>query len=136
MAGEKPTAGFVLSLVGGIFWLIQALVLFALASFFESMGGLVGIGGLGGIGNTLAIISLIFAILIILGGVLMFVKPPQAKIWGVLTLVFSVIGFLFLGGFIIGSILGLVGGILGLVWKPSMPPMMAPGMAPPPMPPQ
>lgn len=114
--------------------MLQALVFFVLASFLEMLGGLVLIPGLGGIGTTLAIISFVFFILILLGGVLMFVKPAQAKIWGVVTLVFSVIGFIFLGGLIIGSILGLVGGILGIVWKPPMQPTMAPTAPPTPPP--
>ena len=134
MAGEKPTAGFVLSLVGGIFWVIQALVFVVLASFLESMGSLVGVGGVGMVGGIFAAVSFIFAIVIILGGVMMYAKPAQAKVWGILTLVFALVGFLFLGGFFLGSILALIGGILGLVWKPSMP-MPAPMMQQP-MPPQ
>jgi hypothetical protein len=135
MAGEKPTAGFVLSLVGGIFWVIQALVFVVLASLLESMGLIAGFGGAGMIGGLLAGVSFVFAILIILGGVMMFVKPPQAKIWGILVLVFAVIGFLFGGGFFIGSILALIGGILGLVWKPPMQ-MPPPMQMQQPMPPQ
>src|SRR5947199_10114462 len=71
-------------------------------------------------------------------GILLYVKPQQHVVWGVLVIVFSVVSLFYtLGGFIIGLILGLIGGILGAVWKPPAP--MAPGMMqpmPPNMPPQ
>jgi len=133
LASEKPTAGFVLSLVGGIFWILQAVVFFALSSLMESLGAGMGLAGMGAVGTLLGGISLLFAILILLGAAMMYARPAQAKIWGIVTLIFAVIGFLFLGGFYIGSILALVGGILGIVWKPPAQPMAQPAVqAPPP----
>ncbi len=133
MASEKPTAGFVLSLVGGIFWVLQAVVFFALASMMESLGAGLGFAGMGAVSTLLGGISLLFAVLILLGAAMMYARPAQAKIWGIVTLVFAVIGFFFVGGFYIGSILALVGGILGIVWKPPMQPMAQPmAQAPPP----
>lgn len=131
-----------LSLIGGIIILLVGLLIYAAANI---LGALLAAGGVGdtvpgwvGVPMTIAtigIIGLVTGLLVIVGGVLMFVRPKEHVIWGALTLVFSIVSILGFGGFILGLLLGLIGGILGIVWKPPMP-MMAPSMAPPPMPPQ
>ncbi len=50
--------------------------------------------------------------------VLLRLKPNQRQTWGILVLVFSILGFFGFGGFIVGSVLGIVGGIMTLRWKP------------------
>ena len=91
--------------------------------------------------NALTMIGAIGAvngILVMVFGVLLYVRPHQHVVWGVLIIVFSIVSlFDSLGGFFIGLILGLIGGIMGVVYKPPAP--MAPGMMqpmPPSMPPQ
>jgi len=42
----------------------------------------------------------------------------QPRTWSVLILVFSVLSFVGMGGFIVGAVLGIVGGALVLKWKP------------------
>jgi hypothetical protein len=128
---EKPTAAFVLSLIGGIFILLGAIVVMALASV---LGSFMVLGG--GDPNIVYIygaVGLIFAILVLVGAVMLWMKPQQHVAWGVVVLLFSLFSIITTGGFFIGLILGLIGGILGIVWKPPAP--MAPGMAPPMMPP-
>ncbi len=126
---EKPTAAFVLSLIGGIFMLLGSLIWLALGAFmafFPTFG--LGVTLLGAIG-------LIFSIIVILGGVMMYTRPEQHVMWGVIVLILSIVNIPFtFAGIIIGFILGLIGGILGLVFKPSMPMAApyAPPMAPPP----
>ncbi len=124
---EKPTAAFVLSLIGGIFLILGALVWFvvgALFAFFPTLG--LGFATLGAIG-------LVLAIIVILGGVMMYVKPEQHVAWGAIVLILSFVSIPFtFAGIIIGFILTLVGGILGLVFKPT-PMMPAAAYAPPPM---
>jgi hypothetical protein len=44
----------------------------------------------------------------------------QRKTWSVLILVFSVLSFVGLGGFIVGAVLGIVGGALVLRWRPTI----------------
>jgi len=133
---EKPTAAFVLSLIGGIFILLVGLAIAVLGSILGSMIG--GVGGPAGAADVITlygIVGLVNGLLVIVFGVLLYVKPQQHVIWGVLVLILSIASwFTTLGGFFIGLILGLIGGILGIAWKPPM--QMAAPMMQQPMPPQ
>ena len=134
---EKPTAGFVLSLFGGIFILLGGAVMAAIMASLSGMFGAFGFGDFG-LGLTMmGALGAIFGLIVIIGGVMMYVKPDQHVLWGVIVLVLAIISlpFSLLGGFIIGFILALVGGILGIVFKPTMPmaaPYAPPPVAPPP----
>lgn len=123
---EKPTAAFVLSLIGAIFYILAALVIVAAISTFGFLIPFAGIavvfvGGLG----------LISGVVMIVGAAMMNSSDKgRVRTGSILVLVFCLIGAIFTaGGFFIGFILALIGSILGLVWKP---PVMAP---PPPSPP-
>ncbi|TLZ98129.1 MAG: hypothetical protein E6J94_05275 [Methanobacteriota archaeon] len=136
VTSEKPTAGLVLSLIGGIFILLVGILIAAVGGFMGSLPGVPG-GGANMV-TLLGVVGIVNGLLVMVFGILLYVKPQQHVVWGVLVIVFSVVSlFDTLGGFIIGLILGLIGGILGAVWKPPAP--MAPGMMqpmPPSMPPQ
>ena len=113
MPVRKPTAAFVLALIGGIFILLWGLVIVAigLAAQSESFGLFGGdITTLGAVESTLGILVVIF-------GVLLFVMPDHHVVFGVLVLVFSIVSLVGLGGLIIGFILGLIGGALGIAHK-------------------
>lgn len=110
---EKPTAAFVLSLIGGIFILLAGVVLGTLGAAFTFF--------LGGIGGVIGIFGLIWGIIVIIGSVMLYSQPEQHTVWGIIILVFSILSwFGALGGFLIGFILGLVGGILAIVFKPDL----------------
>ncbi len=132
---EKPTAAFVLSLIGGIFILLVGALI---AAVFATLGGLLGGFGLGNFGLGMALlgtIGLIVGLIIIIAAAMLYMKPQQHVIWGVLILILSIVSIPFaFGGFIIGFILALIGGILGIVFKPQAPMAApyAPPMAPPP----
>ncbi len=129
MAGEKPTAAFVLSLIAAIFILLNGVVIAVygaiLFAFFP------------GVAVLIAAVGLIFGILVLVGAILLWTNPNMHAAGGILVLLFSIFSLIIGGGFILGFILGLVGGILGIVWKPPAPmmPMQQP-MQPPMMPPQ
>src|SRR5256885_3696365 len=127
---EKPTAAFVLSLIGGIFILLGAIVVMAIMS---AIGSFMVIGGSADILVIYGAVGIIFALIVLVGAVMLWMKPQQHVAWGVVVLLFSLFSIITTGGFFIGLILGLIGGILGIAWKPPAP--MAPGMAPPMMPP-
>ncbi len=138
MVEDKPTAAFALSLVGGIFVLLNG-VMWAIAGGSGSLWGL-GFFDFSGILLLCGAIGIIFGFLIILGGIMMYVNPNQHVMWGVIVLILSILSLGIGGGFFIGFILGLIGGILALVWKPTpqmvMPmyvqPYPQPFMQPPP----
>ena len=137
MAGEKPTAGFVLGLIGGILILLCGffLVTIALAaSALQSAMPVPVLFDVGGALMTFALIGVVFGLIVIVGSVMMWIRPQQHLIWGVIVLLFSLFSIVALGGFILGLILGLIGGILGIVFKPAAPMAApyAPPMAPPP----
>lgn len=132
---EKPTAAFVLSLIGGIFILLGGALIAAIAG---TLGGVFSMLGFGDFGLGLALVGtlgLVFGLIIIIGGVMMYMKPQQHVMWGAIVLILAIVSIPFsLAGFVIGFILALVGGILGLVFKPQAPMAApyAPPMAPPP----
>src|SRR6266705_4847066 len=135
---EKPTAAFVLSLIGGIFVLLVGIAFAVLGSILRNM--VCWIGGPDGATDIIVwygVIGFVNGLLMIVFGVLLYIRPTQHVVWGALVLILSIASFFTtLGGFFIGLILGLIGGILGIVWKPPAPmagmaPMMPPSMPPP-----
>lgn len=121
---KRATAGFIVSLVGGIIDAIVALIIIGVAGFIseldETIPGFTDAGLTDAAGfaiATVGAIGLILAILVIVGAILIYM-PGKEVIGGILVLVFSIIcAFFTLGGFIIGLILGIVGGALGIAKK-------------------
>lgn len=119
---NKPTAAYILSLLGGIFGLLASLVFIALGAVayaaFSSIdyyyGGYADYGAFGWGWATLIGIGvwvLIASILIIVFAGKLKAHPLEHTKWGALILIFSIIG---LGG----GLLAFIGGILALVYKP------------------
>ena len=105
---NKPTAAYVLSLIGGILGLIIGfilIVIFVSLGFFIYDVGIVIYFGIG-------IWCIISSIIVIVAASKLNSEPMEHTKWGVLILIFSIIG--------IGSLLGLIGGILALAYKPEM----------------
>jgi len=116
---NKPTAAFVLSLIGGIIGLLISLGFISLGAaaystvdtysdYYNTTAFGWGWGLLVGLGAWM----LITAILIIVFAVKLNNKPLEHSKWGALILVFSIIG--------LGGLFGLIGGILALTYKPIM----------------
>lgn len=64
-----------------------------------------------------SVVGISSGIIVIASGLLIYRKPSNAQLYGILGLVFSTIGFLGMGGFVIGSVLGILGSILALFLK-------------------
>jgi len=67
-----------------------------------------------------SIIGLASGALVILGAVMLYSRPFEKDIWGVVIIAFSILGILGgMGGFMIGLVLGILGGVLALAWNPT-----------------
>jgi len=118
---NKPTAAYVLSLLGGIIGLLASLALIALGALAyialdNYSGYYYGYDAYGALGWGWTIYiglgawMLITSILIIAFAGKLKSNPLEHSKWGALILVFSIIG--------VGGLFGLIGGILALVYKP------------------
>jgi hypothetical protein len=128
---ERPTAAFLLSLVGGIFILLGGGVMsmfgpFGFGGMMGGYGGMMGYrysgyGMMGALGfGMFGILGLIFGVIVIISAFMLNSKPHERSTWGTLIVIFSVLSIFgsAMGGFGIGLILGLIGGILAITWKP------------------
>jgi hypothetical protein len=77
-------------------------------------GGPITAWPLGGMMIFTPIIGVISGIMLITGGLMIRANPSDSSIWGVIILVFSIIGFIGGGGFFVGSLIGLIGGIIAI----------------------
>jgi len=117
---EQPTAAFVLSLLGGL-WMLAAGGMMGGFGWGGMMGGLQGMhgwmwsrGGISGFGLRWPWFGIFAGILVLVGAIMLFVKPEQRRSWGVVVLVASalymVVGLM---GLLAGT-LGVIGGVLAL----------------------
>lgn len=120
----KPVAAFVVSLVAGVLILVGGLfgVVGWMAWGWVWGGGWRMMGPMMGWWipmwlSTFSVLGLVSGIVIVASALMLQNRPSEAKTWGTLILVFSVVSLFGMGGFIIGAILGIVGGILALTWK-------------------
>ncbi|MCD6539036.1 hypothetical protein J7L18_10620 [Candidatus Bathyarchaeota archaeon] len=107
MDGERPTAAFILSLLGGLFILFVGLILSLLGATFIEYGSLLS-----------GFLGIFYGIIIIICAVKIH-NEPENQTWSILVIIFSVLSLLGAGaGLYIGLTPGVIGGILGLTWKP------------------
>jgi len=129
---KKPIAAAILSIIGGVIGLIMSLVVLVGVLYAMMLIGGAGYSGYGILGGVIAIVLgvalwiLIASILVLVGGTKIYSRPTEHKKWGVIILVFSIIGLLLLAGTewtgiigLLGAIMGILGGILSLAFKPS-----------------
>lgn len=75
-------------------------------------------GLVSGIVGVMGAVGLVCGVIVLVSAIALLNNSSQPRTLGVLILVFSVLSFLGLGGFVLGAILGIIGGILALRWKP------------------
>jgi hypothetical protein len=132
---KKPIAAAVLSIIAGAIGLVMSLAMVALTLYAMALVGSIGdvggiVGGIVAIAVGLAMWLLIASLLVLVGGIKVYSHPEQHTKWGVIILLFSIIG---LGLFflsvttdwtgILGSVaalMGIIGGILALAFKPAV----------------
>ncbi len=131
---ERPTVAMILSIIGGTLMLLGGSMALMMLAYhdggFEMMDGFGGMmddyghmmDGLDfpyGMASGLMLVSLVSGVLVIVGAVMINIHPSQSITWGIVVLVFSILSFVGMGGFVIGAVLGVVGGgVLALTWRP------------------
>ena len=126
MSERNNNLAFILSFVGGLVILIGGIVstiwfIYGGAVWGDIgdmwsgfMGGYHGMMGsfgmpLGFMGG-LSLVGLVSGAIIIIGAWMLNIRQQEQNMWAIVIIVFSVISFLNMGGFMIGGILGLIGG--------------------------
>jgi hypothetical protein len=110
---EQPTAAFVLSLLAGL-WMMTAG---GMMGGWHGMGGWMGGRGIRTFGVWSPRFGIFAGIVVLVGAVMLYVKPEQRRSWGVVILVASALNiFLGMMGLVAGT-LGVIGGVLALATK-------------------
>ena len=65
--------------------------------------------------STTLALGLISGIIILIVTTMMYFKPGRYRIWGIITVVFSIIALVAMSGFVMGTVLGKIGGILAIL---------------------
>jgi len=125
---ETPLTAFILSLIGGVFILLGGFTLYLWSLYggpwFDGMMG--GMGMMGGFGLPYSLMvgfelaGLVSGAFVLIGAIMIRMRPAEHVAWGVIVLVFSITSFLGMGGFMIGALLGIAGGALALSWRPTI----------------
>jgi hypothetical protein len=109
---EKPTKAPTWSLIAGILMLSNSTLLGAAATWFPWI--ILTLPGSSANDSPflvrLATVGLLFGALIVLGAIMLHLRPANKRVWGIMILVFSILSYVTGGGFIVGSILGIIGG--------------------------
>jgi len=113
---EKPTKAFALSLIAGTLIISNSALLGAAATWFPWI--IPTLPGSSANDTTvlvrLAAVGLILGVLVLLGAIMLHIKPANKKAWGIIIMAFSIPSVITGGGFIIGFILGIIGGARAL----------------------
>ncbi len=124
-------ASYILSLLGGVIVLVTGLVGLAwfgsggpawggfggwMSSMMGGYHGFMG-GGEFGLFSFASVLGLISGIVMIAGAIMVRSRPQDHLIWGVPILVFALVSFLDMGGYIVGGLLGIAGGALALSYR-------------------
>jgi len=91
------------------------------SSMQDRMGGMMG-GGMmwggmmgGGImSGWFLSIPIVAGILVLIGAIMLNFQPQQSTLWGIIIVIFSIVGFTGMGLSFLGSILGIIGAALAL----------------------
>jgi hypothetical protein len=125
-----PKTASIVALAGGIIITLGGVLFIALAAFvlphldysnitipkgLNSTSLPTLISGMVGVMGSFGLVS---GAVVLASATMLLARVGQRRTWGILILVFSILSFIGLGGFIVGAILGILGGIMTLRWKP------------------
>jgi hypothetical protein len=118
-------AGFALSLASGVIIIFGGILPWLFFANFQGspMGGMMGgmmIGSWGAgagpwfMGGWLFPLPFVAGAMVLFGAIMMNVRPQETRNWGIIVLIFSVLGLAGMGLSILGGIIGIVGGAVAL----------------------
>ena len=117
--GEKPNKAFILSLIAGSLIICNTTLLGVATTWFPEV--IPTLPGSSGNDATLlyqlTAIGLVLGVLVLIGAIMLRIKPAKKKVWGIIIVIFSIPSVITGGGLIIGFILGIIGGVLALSRK-------------------
>ncbi len=129
-ASPYPRTASVLALAGGMIIILGGVIFVGVSAYviphlnFNNMTVPQGFDRanlptlVAGVVGVMGAVGIVCGSVVLLSAAMLLAKLGQRRTWGILILIFSVLSFIGLGGFVIGAILGIVGGILTLRWKP------------------
>jgi len=114
----RYTLSTILSVAGGILIIFSATIFsFWHIALFPHMESMMGTTQFANSTNLAILVRVVLGGVVTAGALLMYKKPNQIRIWGVIVLIFSGTSLVGLGDFVVGAIFGIVGGILAIVKK-------------------
>ena len=123
----SPSVAFILSLIGGLIIVVGSSISVFLSTYGSPSGIYYGMGpgmmrGFGfGYGSgwfsVLSFVAFVCGVMVLLGSIMLNVRPAERLTWGIIVLIFSVVSLAGMGGYFIGAILGMAGGALALSYR-------------------
>lgn len=115
VSGKKSSSAFALSLAGGILIILGSIVWLLFfanlqSSMDDRMGGMMG----GMMSGWFLAIPVVAGILVLMGAIMLNARPRQNTLWGIIIVIFSIVGFTGMGLSFLGSILGIIGGAIAI----------------------
>jgi hypothetical protein len=119
VSGKKSSSAFALSLAGGILIILGSIVWLLFfanlqSSMHDRMGGMMGGMMVGMMSGWFLSIPIVAGILVIIGAIMLNARPRQNTLWGIIIVIFSIVGFTGMGLSFLGSILGIIGGAIAI----------------------
>lgn len=119
VSGKKSSSAFALSLAGGILIILGSIVWLLFfanlqSSMHDRMGGMMGGMMVGMMSGWFLSIPIVAGILVIIGAIMLNAQPRQNTLWGIIIVIFSIVGFTGMGLSFLGSILGIIGGAIAI----------------------
>ncbi len=113
-------AAFAISLASGVIIILGGILPWLFFANFQAspMGGMMGgmMWGAGPwfMGGWLFPLPLVAGAMVLFGAIMMNARPQETRNWGIIVLVFSVLGLVGMGLSTLGGIIGIVGGAMAL----------------------
>jgi hypothetical protein len=63
-------------------------------------------------------VGIVSGTVVLFASILLYARPKEHAVWGILILVFACVSIVAFGGFVAGMILGIIGGAMAISWRP------------------